>query len=215
LRGDRLSTLVSFEALKLAAGVVLLSPNIPFLFMGEEYGEKSPFQYFVNHSDPELIEAVRRGREEEFSAFRWEGNIPDPQSEKAFLGSKIHLGLHEHGKHKVLFELYRALIKLRQEISSLSHLSKTGIEVMVYKEIPALMIRRRYGEDRVFGLFNFSEKPGGVRILIEKGVWQKVFDSSLNEWDGPGSSLPESIQSNGSEVYLNLEAYGFVLYRYT
>jgi len=54
-KGDRLSTLVSFEALKLAAGMLLLSPNIPLLFMGEEYGEEAPFQYFVSHSDPELM----------------------------------------------------------------------------------------------------------------------------------------------------------------
>ena len=70
MRGERLSTLVSFEALKLAAGIVLLSPNIPLLFMGEEYGEEAPFQYFVSHSDHELIEAVRRGRREEFAAFQ-------------------------------------------------------------------------------------------------------------------------------------------------
>jgi maltooligosyltrehalose trehalohydrolase len=214
MKGDRLSTLVPFEALKLAAGIVLLSPNIPLLFMGEEYGEQAPFQYFVSHSVQELVEAVRTGRREEFISFGWEGNIPDPQSERTFFDSKIHLDLHEHGKHKILFELYRTLIKLRKEISSLSHLSKTGIEVEAYEEIPALMIRRRYGEDQICGFFNFSETPKGVKILIEKGDWQKVFDSSSNQWEGPGSSLPESIQSNGSEVYLSLEAYGFVLYRH-
>ena len=93
MKGDRLSTLVPFEALKLAAGMVLFSPHIPLLFMGEEYGEEGPFQYFVSHSDPELIEAVRKGRREEFAAFRWEGEIPDPQDEATFLRSKIHLDL--------------------------------------------------------------------------------------------------------------------------
>ena len=58
MKGDRLGTLVPFEALKLAAGIVLLSPNIPLLFMGEEYGEKAPFQYFVSHTDQGLTEAV-------------------------------------------------------------------------------------------------------------------------------------------------------------
>ena len=212
LKGERLSTLVSFEALKLAAGIVLLAPNIPLLFMGEEYGEGAPFLYFVSHSNQELIEVVRKGRREEFASFGWEGNIPDPQSEKTFLDSKIHLDLYEHGKHKILFELHKTLLKLRKEISSLSHLSKTGTEVKAFEEIPALMIRRRYEKDQVCGLFNFSERPGAVEILIEKGVWQKVFDSSSNEWEGPGSSLPESIQSNGSKVYLSLEAYGSVLY---
>ena len=70
IKGERLTSLVSFEALKLVAGVVLLAPNIPLLFMGEEYGEDAPFLYFINHSDPSLIEAVRKGRREEWAAFQ-------------------------------------------------------------------------------------------------------------------------------------------------
>lgn len=84
LAGDRLTSRQSLEKLKLAAGVVILSPFIPLLFMGEEYGEKSPFQYFVSHSDEDLIEAVRNGRREEFASFQWEGEIPDPQAESTF-----------------------------------------------------------------------------------------------------------------------------------
>src|SRR5574341_367200 len=74
--GERLSNIIPFEGLKLAAGVVLLSPFVPLLFMGEEYGEEAPFLYFVSHSDPDLIEAVRKGRKQEFTAFNWKGN-PD------------------------------------------------------------------------------------------------------------------------------------------
>ena len=61
--GERLSTLVDFEGLKLAAGITLLSPFVPMLFMGEEYGEIAPFLYFTSHGDKDLGEAVRRGRE--------------------------------------------------------------------------------------------------------------------------------------------------------
>jgi maltooligosyltrehalose trehalohydrolase len=89
MRGDRLSTLVPFEALKLAAGIVLLSPNVPLLFMGEEYGEQAPFQYFVSHSVQELVEAVRIGRKEEFAGFGWQDELPDPQDEATFSHSKI------------------------------------------------------------------------------------------------------------------------------
>ncbi len=66
--GERLTELVSFEALKLCAGLVLLSPFVPLLFMGEEYGETAPFLYFTSHSDPDLIQAVRTGRKEDFAA---------------------------------------------------------------------------------------------------------------------------------------------------
>src|SRR5579862_790268 len=88
--GERLSRLVSFEGQKLAAGVTLLSPFVPLLFMGEEYGETSPFQYFVSHGDKDLIEAVRRGRQEEFASFGWKTEVPDPQAESTFVNSKLH-----------------------------------------------------------------------------------------------------------------------------
>lgn len=69
LRGERLAALVAFEARKLAAATVLLWPSIPLLFMGEEYGETAPFHYFISHSDPALIQAVRNGRRSGLAAF--------------------------------------------------------------------------------------------------------------------------------------------------
>jgi maltooligosyltrehalose trehalohydrolase len=129
------------------------------------------------------------------------------------MDSKIHFGSREHGKHKTLLEFYRSLINLRKEISSLSHLSKTMMEVKAYEETPALVIQRRSREDQVCGVFNFSENSAEVKVLVEKGVWQKVFDSSSNEWDGPGGSMPESIQSSGSEIPVELNSHSFLLYR--
>src|SRR5205807_218069 len=79
--GERLSGLVSFEGLKLAAGITILSPFIPLLFMGEEYGETAPFPYFVDHSDPALIKQVRQGRRKDFARFDWQGDPPDPSEE--------------------------------------------------------------------------------------------------------------------------------------
>src|SRR5262249_16007104 len=79
MRGERGTELVSVEQHNRAAGAVLLSPFVPLLFMGDEYGETAPFQYFVSHSDKQLIEAVRRGRIEEFAAFNWKDEPPDPQ----------------------------------------------------------------------------------------------------------------------------------------
>ncbi|MGH2689592.1 MAG: malto-oligosyltrehalose trehalohydrolase, partial [Actinomycetota bacterium] len=69
MMGERLTGLVGFERLKLAAGLLLLSPSVPLLFMGEEYGETAPFLYFVSHTDAELSELVRKGRTEEFKSF--------------------------------------------------------------------------------------------------------------------------------------------------
>jgi maltooligosyltrehalose trehalohydrolase len=85
LWGDRVSGLVAFDGLKLAAAAVLLSPYVPLLFMGEEYGETAPFFFFTSHGDPALVEAVRRGRRAELATFRWPGEAPDPQNETAYL----------------------------------------------------------------------------------------------------------------------------------
>ncbi|MDP2968233.1 MAG: DUF3459 domain-containing protein, partial [Deltaproteobacteria bacterium] len=212
-KGDRLSTLVPFGALKLAAGMVLLSPNIPLLFMGEEYGEETPFQYFVSHSDPELIEAVREGRREEFAAFRWEGEIPDPQDEATFLRSKIHLDLRHNEKLKILFEFYKTLIRLRKEIPSLSVLDRKGIDIKAFEIEKVILIKRKYEEDRTICIFNFNDKPIKVETAIEKGSWEKVFTSASEEWGGMGALVPESILSSGSEVIFVLDAYAFTIYR--
>jgi maltooligosyltrehalose trehalohydrolase len=85
-QGDRFGTLLPPPAQRLAAGLLLISPFTPLIFMGEEYGEKRPFPFFCSFGDPALIEAVRRGRREEFAAlaFRWGVEIPDPQAEATF-----------------------------------------------------------------------------------------------------------------------------------
>jgi len=212
-KGDRLSTLVSFEAQKLAAAVVLLSPSLPLLFMGEEYGEEAPFQYFVSHSDPGLIEAVRRGRREEFSAFGWEGEIPDPQDIATFLRSKVGHDLRSGEKHRSLLEFYGMLIKLRKEVPSLSHLTKEGMEIDRGEGKRILFMSRQYGDDEVLCLFNFDETPAEINRVVKEGTWQKILDSSAEEWGGMGGLTKESIESSGSKVSFVLDAYNVVLYR--
>lgn len=118
--GERLSHLTSFDALKLAAATLLLSPFIPLLFMGEEYGEDAPFLYFIDHSDPNLIKAVREGRKAEFEEFHAEGEPPDADSIETFKKSTLNWQSRKEGKHKVLWEFYRELIRLRQEIPALT-----------------------------------------------------------------------------------------------
>ena len=115
----RLSSLVSFDALKLAAGAVILSPFIPLLFMGQEYGEKSRFHYFVSHSDADLINAVRKGRKEEFLSFGLKEDYSDPQDENTFFQSKITWNRREEGEHRVLLAFYAELIGLRKRIPAL------------------------------------------------------------------------------------------------
>jgi maltooligosyltrehalose trehalohydrolase len=113
-RGDRLATLLDPAAQRLAAGLLLTAPYIPLLFMGEEYGEMQPFLYFCSFEDPGLIEAVRRGRREEFAAFRWPGEVPDPQSEATFLSSRLNWSWPDGTWHAGLRRLYADLLSARR-----------------------------------------------------------------------------------------------------
>jgi len=212
-KGERLSTLVHFEALKLTAAIVLLSPNLPLLFMGEEYGEEAPFQYFVSHSDQELIEAVRRGRKEEFSAFLGEGSLPDPQDETTFLHSKIDLDLRRDERHQTLLEFYKRLIQLRKEMPSLSSVDHRGLKIEAFEADKAILMKRRSEEDQVMEIFNFSDKPIRIESTIDRGHWQRIIASASEEWGGMGALAPETIVSGGSEVILALNAYAFALYK--
>jgi maltooligosyltrehalose trehalohydrolase len=113
--GDRLAALVPPDRQRLAAALVLLSPYLPLLFMGEEYGETAPFLYFVEHGDPALVEAVRAGRKREFEAIgKFEEQI-DPQAEETFLRSHIDWSKRERGEGAALLALYRDLLALRRE----------------------------------------------------------------------------------------------------
>jgi maltooligosyltrehalose trehalohydrolase len=188
--GERLSTLVSFEALKLAAGSVLLSPYIPILFMGEEYGEEAPFLYFVSHSDSDLIETVRKGRKEEFKAFKWQGDLPDPQSTETFLKSKIKWEKRLEGKHRVLLDYYKNLIKLRRDIPALSHLDKECLDVSELEGKRVLFLKRWKDDSDVFCIFNFHDTDIRLTVPLTEGIWEKILDSSENIWNGPGTLLP-------------------------
>jgi len=196
LLGDRLSTLVSFEALKLAAGTILLSPFLPLVFMGEEYGEPAPFQYFISHLDPELIEAVRRGRREEFAAFDWQSEIPDPQDEQTFLRCKLDHSLRQKEPHRTLLEFYRELIKLRRTLPGLAQLSKKRMEVFSFKNEKVIHVRRWSDQGEALMLSNFSDEQQSVAAKIPQGNWRKLLDSADPRWRGPGSSVPEIISAN-------------------
>jgi len=211
MSGERLSQLVSFEALKLVASVVLLSPFIPLLFMGEEYGETAPFQYFVSHSDPTLVDATQRGRKEEFAAFKWLDEPPDPQDEGAFSRAKLNHNLRLDSHHWVLLEFYRSLISLRNEIPALAHLSKTDMEVLDYERENVLLIRRWDAACQAAAVFHFGEAAATLSLPLPAGRWHKRLDSADEHWHGPGSQAPELISSDG-EVSLCMHPHAFLLF---
>ncbi|PSB19565.1 malto-oligosyltrehalose trehalohydrolase [filamentous cyanobacterium CCP1] len=200
--GDRFSTLISFEAQKLAAVTILLSPYVPMLFMGEEYGEPNPFLYFVSHSDPGLVESVRKGRKEEFAAFHAEGEAPDPQSEATFQQSKLQWDKRHEGKHQTLWQFYQTLLKLRQEVPALTRAGadRTSYEVSGLDEEKVLRLRRWQGNKQVLCLMNFNQQPVQLTMTLPPGTWKKSLDSADTRWGGSGSTLPDVIPTDRSST---------------
>jgi len=192
--GDRLSTLVDDRSLRLAASCLLLSPYVPLLFMGEEYGETRPFPYFIDHSDAQLIEAVRHGRRQEFSAFKWLAEPPDPQAEATFESARIEPRQNE------LLALYRELIALRKRYrlgpgptEQRDVIELTGHDAIVLLRLDTAVV------------FAFGAAPVQAPLPLPRGQWRKMFSSI----DTP--AIPADISSTGS-VCVELPARAAVLF---
>ena len=151
-KGERLGHLVPRGALKAAAALMLLAPHTPMIFMGEEYGETSPFQFFTDYGDPALQKAVAEGRRKEFEEFGWE-EVPDPQSPETFEHSKLHWELASEDND--LLQWYRELLRIRKEYvipserTGQAELSGGVIRLAIPRKNPKLLICAAVAPDRV------------------------------------------------------------------
>ena len=161
MMGDRLTTLVAPELVRLTAAAIVLSPFLPMLFMGEEYGETTPFQYFTSHSDADLIEAVRKGRSEEFDDFIWSGVPPDPHDEETFLRSKL-----KRVEDASLRAFYKELLTLRRETPALRSLDLSRIETHADDERRVLFVRRWTDTDEILLAFNFANEEQTLQVPL-------------------------------------------------
>ena len=187
--GERLSALVDFEALKLAAGITLLSPFVPLLFMGEEYAETAPFQYFISHLDPKLVEAVCNGRRQEFAAFGWQDLVPDPQEETTFLRSHLQHHLTEKEPHIVMLRFYQQLIRMRKDW-------KLGGPATwkVWERNEGTLMLLREDQTKLAMIFNFADSPVTAKMPEEQGLWRTRIWSADRMWNGPADPLPETAE---------------------
>jgi maltooligosyltrehalose trehalohydrolase len=161
--GERLSVLVDPEALRLGAAILLLSPYVPLLFMGEEYGETNPFLYFVSHGDPDLVEAVRGGRRQEFAAFAWGGEVADPQAEDTYLRSRLDWSRSAQPRFAQLRLLYADLLALRKTDPAL-RAGAARVTVRHDAEAPWVSLHLHSESSTLVGLFNFSDGTGRVPL---------------------------------------------------
>ena len=153
--GDRLSQTLPYGSLALAAVLTLTGPFTPMLFMGEEYGATTPWQFFTSHPEPELGKATAEGRIKEFERMGWDpAVVPDPQDPETFTRSKLNWAEATEGDHARLLGLYRSLISLRRSTPDLTAPGFAATEAEFDDD--ARWLRFRRGGVQV--LLNFAEQ---------------------------------------------------------
>ncbi len=207
--GARAASLVSLEAHKLGLGAVLLSPYVPMLFMGDEYGETRPFHFFVDFSDASLNEAVRKGRLEEMRRFGWAGEPPDPSADETFKACKLDAGRRDGHGGVQMCAFVRELLRLRREHPAFKEPGKERMKVSVDEAAQLLLIQR--GDGKGLFLLHFGAQPFAGPAPVPAGRWRRLLDSADERWGGAGAASPGVLASAG-EALLKLGAKSFAVY---
>jgi maltooligosyltrehalose trehalohydrolase len=162
--GDRPTQHLDCGQLAVKAALALGSPYTAMLFMGEEWGASTPFQFFSSHPEPELAIATAAGRRAEFADHGWDtDDIPDPQDPQTFLRSKLDWDEVGQGTHAELLEFYRGLITLRRTEPDLADPWLTHL-VVDYDEDERWIVMRR---GRIAIACNLGEQPVSVPVTGE------------------------------------------------
>ena len=177
--GERLTTLVSPEALRAAVILLLLSPSVPLLFMGEEWGAREPFPFFCGFTG-ELAQAVTTGRRREFARFagfhdpRMQQEIPDPCAASTFALAKLNWQTQNDPLHREWLALYRTLLALRLQtiVPLLSDIVDSRFEILTPHALQAAWQLAGHGQLTV--TVNFSDKPAK---LLHRPQGQLLFFS--------------------------------------
>jgi maltooligosyltrehalose trehalohydrolase len=194
---ERLAVLVPPEKQRLAAALVLLSPYVPMLFMGEEYGETAPFLYFTDHGDEALIEAVREGRKREFVEIDRHGDPPDAQAEETFARSRLQWEQRSREPGALLLRLYTDLAALRREEPALQPGASDLLVAGEHEWCTVLRTMQAAGDifDAVrarrtlFQAFNLSDVPRDIPVPGEAaGAWRLRLSTDAPGYGGRGEA---------------------------
>ena len=199
--GERLGRLVNFEELKLAATATILSPTIPFLFMGDEYDDPAPFYFFTSHIDPALAAAVRAGREREFAEHGWPTRGVDPQSFETFTASRLTRSLAPRAAMPCCGDFIGSCCSFGEKRRRFDNLTGGTSRVDVFEDRRALIAKRHCGTDVICMCLNFGESNWDVSPHISpQASWRIVLDSSESRWRADGESASEQTPCPGSRV---------------
>ena len=174
--GDRAVKIYSSEIARLMAFAVFMSPYLPLLFMGEEWGTEKPFPYFISHSDPELVQLVREGRKKEFEDFITNSDVPDPQSESIFREAILDWDELNSEPYRQRLLYYKSLIALRKTNSLLKDVQRDELKVKCIEDKKVLLLQVKKKEKSIVVIMNFSDHVQHVN-LPEDFKWRMIFET--------------------------------------
>jgi maltooligosyltrehalose trehalohydrolase len=184
-QGERLSAMLGLPELKAIAALTLLSPYVPLLFQGEEWGASTPFLYFTDHENAELGRLVAEGRAREFSAFQWQGMVPNPQELDTFVRSKLDWSELSEPAHAELLAWYRRLIQLRGD--KVVHPPESPlISAKAVVNFDAQAEWLNFCHNGVLAVFNLRKLA--QRVPVPSGEWELVLRSDSAA--GPSDTMP-------------------------
>lgn len=185
-KGERLSMLLTPLQLRAVAAITVLSPFVPLLFQGEEWGASTPFFYFTDHQNQELGRLVAEGRRQEFATFGWANEVPNPQLPETFASSRLNWDELARPPHRELLAWYRQVIALR---ASDRHPLRLPVRVSYDADAGWLWFVR--GDLCV--VVNFAAQP--ATIALPQGSWKLLLTSI------PQASAATALAPHEARIY--------------
>jgi maltooligosyltrehalose trehalohydrolase len=201
-RGQRLGTLTDPEREKLAAALLLCAPNLPLLFMGQEFGALTPFHFFTSHGDAGLAKAVTEGRRAEMAALQNGADFADPQAEATFAACRLDWDCLAQPRHAGLLAFYRDLLALRRAHACLHNADKERTRATGHEARRWLVLQREdacgggallaanYGAEPVTVPLPLPQPPQTAAADAEGGRWACAIWSGATAYGGPGAPEP-------------------------
>jgi maltooligosyltrehalose trehalohydrolase len=173
-------------------------------------------QYFTDHGDPTLAEAVRKGRRAEFTLFAWEGEVPDPQDPATFERSRVHPEPQTQAEHVQLLRWYHRLIDLRKSVPALGS-AQTGLHVhhvRVGETKQVLLLHRRVlRTPATLVILGFNREQSSITVQKPIGTWELMTEAVDVEFGGSGlKHFPATVVIGLKEQSIPIPAYSVAIY---
>ena len=196
IKSDRYAASLEPAAVRLAAGILLLAPRLPLIFMGEEYGESNPFPFFCDFRDPGLIEAVREGRKKEFAYFGWKDEPTDPFA-LATRDSAVLSWSWSEPARLGLRTLYRDLLRLRRECPALRDFRHSAVRLLEGSKVLEVIRKPKAGKSLAIYL-NLGPEPFDFPAgLVRKAPSFRSESEAYGGSNRPGKNEPNHPRALG------------------